>query len=117
MLSINLRSRLRAKILSLENQGDRRQDNGGDDGFDVDRSRLPANLLQLRRVGDGLRALVHVAQTARRESYSRLIARLKKAERSDVEKKNERQSPDEWRADADQQSCYDCADGKSGNPE
>jgi hypothetical protein len=42
---------------------------------------------------------------------------LKKTQRADVEKKNERQSPYQWRIDGDQQSCDDCADAESGNPE
>ena len=65
-LSINTRARFQLTRLPLGNECDRRQNRRGDDRFDIDCPRLAANLLQLHRVGDRLRALVHVAQTARR---------------------------------------------------
>ena len=59
MISITTLSRGR-----LRNQCDSGEERGGNDRFDVYSARLPPHLLELRRLGDGLRSLIHVAQTA-----------------------------------------------------
>jgi len=86
----------------LRNQRDGRENRSRDDGLGVNNARLTTNLLQLVRVGDGLWPLVHVAQTARRQSHSCLVPRLEEAERANVEKEDQRESPDEGRVDKDQ---------------
>jgi len=55
----------------------------------VDAARLPAHLHQLRRIGDWCNARIHVAQTARREAHSGLVASLKDAERADPRRHKE----------------------------
>ena len=51
--------------------------------------------------------LVHVAQTARRQSHSSFVARLKETERADVEEENEWNAPYDWGMDDHQQSRDD----------
>jgi hypothetical protein len=59
---------------------------------------LTLNLLQLGRVGYLLRAAVHIALTARCEAHSRLVARLKDAERAGIEHEEKGQPPNQRRA-------------------
>jgi hypothetical protein len=59
-----------------------------------------------------LRAVVHVALTARCEFYSRFVPRLKDAERANAERKKEGKPPRERRADADQEHGDHDADTK-----
>lgn len=60
--------------------------------------RLTTNTLQVRRILDHLRAAIHVALTARRESHSSLVSSLEEAQRGHPEKRKECESPDTRRA-------------------
>ena len=101
----------------LGNQRYRRENYGCGDRLDVDSPRLPSHLLQLGRLGDGLGPLIHVAQTARRQSHSCLVARLEDAERANVEQENEWKAPDEWCMNQNQQNCNDesCSKRREAN--
>jgi hypothetical protein len=101
----------------LRNQSDRGQNCRGDHGFDVHRAGLSANPLQLLSVGDGLGTLIHVAQTARCQPYSRLVSRLEDSESANIEKEDERQTPDERRLDGDQERRDDHARSERGDAE
>lgn len=56
--------------------------------------RLPPDLSQLNGIADALSSRVHVAQTARREPDSGLVASLKEAEGADPERDDARQPPE-----------------------
>ena len=96
MISITTLSRGR-----LRNQCDSGEERGSNDRFDVYSARLPPHLLELRRLGDGLRSLIHVAQTARRQSHSSLVARLEEAERARIEDEDQRKPPNQRCIDRD----------------
>ena len=57
--------------------------------------RLTPNLRQLGRPLDrtGARAIVQVAQTARRETHSRLVFGLKESERAEPERQEDDEAP------------------------
>jgi hypothetical protein len=70
---------------------------------------LPANPLEVGRILDRLRSVVHVAQTARRESHSGFVASLKEAQRGDPHQWKHCEPPDrghiEAKEDAAEQQC------------
>ena len=67
--------------------------------------RLTANPPELLRILDRLRPVVHVALTARRESYSGLVARLKKAERGYPQRWKQYEPPHRRRAHPEQDAA------------
>src|SRR5207237_9512306 len=91
-ISIIADSRRTHCVLTLWNEGERRENRRRYDRFDVDSPRLTLKLLHVCGVGNLLRAAVQVAQTARRKLHSRFVARLIEAERANVERDAERES-------------------------
>lgn len=75
----------------LLNESERGKDCGRNERLDVDRLRLPANLIRFCPVSDLLRTGIHVALTARRELYSRSIPVLEEPQSPDEERDEEEQ--------------------------
>ena len=62
--------------------------------------RLAPDLRELGRLLNrtGARAIIEVAQTARREAHSGLVFGLEEPERADPKRKKHRETPDCWKA-------------------
>jgi hypothetical protein len=54
---------------------------------------------ELRQIGDRLSACIHIAPTARCQPDSRLVERLKNAERADPQRHKQREAPAPGRSD------------------
>jgi hypothetical protein len=72
------------------------QDGRGQDRLHVHDASLTSNPAALSRITHRLGALIHVAQTARREIDSRLGASLKYAQRGDPEGRKQHEPPPPW---------------------
>src|SRR5688572_13662898 len=63
---------------------------------------LPANPPEVGWILDQLRSVVHVAQTARRESHSGFVASLKEAQRGDPQQRKHCEPPNLGRPEAEE---------------
>jgi hypothetical protein len=103
---------------NLQDDENDRQNSGAEQRFQMHGLDLSADPLELNGVGDGLGSGIRIAQTARPKPDSRLVARLKVAERGQPERRETRRPPDVGRAQDDecrgQQGGYpECDDAKS----
>jgi hypothetical protein len=70
---------------------------------------LPTDLPQFAGIGDELRSRIEVAPTARRELYSRLIARLEVSKRADPQRGEQYKAPSSRRVNYEEsQPSRDC---------
>lgn len=76
-------------------------------------TRLPPHGTQCRGIVDGLEARIHIAQTARRESHSRLVAVLKEAECRSVQGQHDDRAYGERGTDPREQARESCREGET----
>ena len=85
----------------------------------MDPQRLASNLRELGRLLNGTRAraIIEVAQTARREADSGLVLSLKESERAEPERKEREQAPRARCVHADQENNEEGGYPKRDQPE
>jgi len=74
-------------------------------------------LRQLGGIGDRLRAVIHVAQTARRKPHSGLVAGLKDAERANPDRPEEYHPPAARRVNNNEDHGEESRGAECNNPE
>ncbi len=68
----------------------------------MNRAGLTSHLRHLGRIGDRRSARIHIAQTARREPDSGLVASLKDSQRANPQRHEQRHPPDVWRTESEE---------------